>query len=80
MNDWYKHYLSGGHLTKDQRIFLSFYTEAEFTALVPMGLWLNKRTKTTVAESYEIVLNWINTGEWEYKDKVVSEKIIKYKI
>lgn len=80
MNEWHKHYLSGEYLTQEQRAFLGYFTEKEFTALVPMGVWLNKRTKTNVAEAYEIVMDWINTGVWQYTDRVVSEKKVIYKI
>ena len=71
---WYRQYLCAGGLSEDQKIFLSYYTEQEFTSLIPTELWINKPTKTTVKEACGIVQNWINTGVWEYDEIVTTIK------
>lgn len=73
---WYNNFMSGG-LTENQKIFLNYFTEREFESLIPLGLILNKPTKTTIREACEIVQHWVDTGVWKYS--VPEMKVLEAK-
>lgn len=75
---WWEQYHGHSWHSEDDKIFLSYFTEQEFVNLIPVGLLINKQTKTTVKEALEIVKRWIDNGEWIYYDEVKIKKEIKY--
>jgi len=67
VNSWYMIPFSCMHLTQEEKIFLSYYTEESFIKLFPEQFLLSMKPKTTFWETIQIVRNWINTGEWKYE-------------
>lgn len=59
---WFDRYDSSQRLTKDQRIFLSYYTEEGILAVLGYDWLLNTRYKTYVDETVKAVEHFINTG------------------
>ncbi len=60
---WFDTYDSSKWLTKDQRIFLSYYTEQGMLAVLGYDWLLNTRYKTYVDETVKAVEHFINTGQ-----------------
>lgn len=60
---WFDRYGSSKHLMKDQRIFLSYYTEEGIVAVLGYDWLLNTRYKTYVDETVKAVEHFINTGQ-----------------
>ncbi len=60
---WFDKYDSSQRLTKDQRIFLSYYTEKGILAVLGYDWLLNTRYKTYVDETVKAVEHFINTGQ-----------------
>lgn len=64
--EWYEKYLSNHSLHKEDRIFLSYYTEEEYLAFFPEYWYVGAVYKTTVLDSLLTLKHWQKTGLWEY--------------
>jgi len=60
---WFDAYGSSKWLTKEQRIFLSYYTEKGILTVLGYDWLLNTRYKTYVDETVKAVEHFINTGQ-----------------
>lgn len=60
---WFEKYLSAGSLTKDQKIFLSYYTEEGILPVLGYDWLINSRYKLYVPDVVKAIEHFINTGE-----------------
>lgn len=65
MNDWFTGYTSECLLSEGAKITLRMFTEEEWCQQIPYSVKLNT-LKLTVAQSYDMWFNYLNTGYWEY--------------
>lgn len=78
---WFEKYHSAVGLTKDQKIFLSYYTEEGMLSVLGYDWLLNRRYKSYVIEAVKAIEHFINTGEkvnfYMYGQQTNAEKIIE---
>ena len=60
---WFEKYRSTVNLTKDQKIFLSYYTEEGMLSVLGYDWLINSRYKLYVTDVVKAVEYFINTGE-----------------
>ena len=60
---WYEQYRSAVSLTKDQKIFLSYYTEEGMLSVLGYYWLINSRYKLYVPDVVKAIEHFINTGE-----------------
>lgn len=71
---WFEIYQSYACLTESQKIFLSYYTEESFNAILGIDYILNMRYRMYLNEFVEAVDHFINTGEKVYPYKHAQDK------
>lgn len=60
---WFENYRSAVGLTKDQEIFLSYYTEEGMLSVLGYDWLINSRYKLYVPDVVKAIEHFINTGE-----------------
>lgn len=63
---WFEKYGSAVGLTKDQKIFLSYYTEEGMLSILGYDWLINSRYKIYVSEADRTIEHFIMTGEKRY--------------
>lgn len=63
---WFDGYHSAQELTTDQRIFMSYYTEEGFQAILGEMYSVSGRHKVYLSEYMKAIQHFINTGEKKY--------------